>query len=73
MEREELAAEHVLTVRDAAGDRSCVVSAVGVYGTEPVIATAGGGRRLHLHRPFCRAHEVSNNYCVLLDSIIQHT
>ena len=52
---EELVAEHILTVRDGAGE---VVSAMGLYGTEPVVATARGGEQLHLHRPFCRAHEV---------------
>lgn len=52
----ELAAEHILTV--VRGEGNCVVSAVGLYGTEPVVATTSNGGRLHLHRPFCKAHEV---------------
>ena len=48
-------AEHLLTVRSSAGR---IPAAVGLYGTEAVVATAGRDKQLQLHRPFCKTHEV---------------
>ena len=50
-------AEHLLTVRSSAG--RIPAAAVGLYGTEAVVATAGRDKQLQLHRPFCKTHEVS--------------
>ena len=37
---------------------ACIISAVGLYGTEPVVVTADGDMQLSLHRPFCETREV---------------
>ena len=52
----ELETEHLLTVRSPAD--ACITSAVGLYGTEPVVVTTGGDNQLSLHRPLCKIHEV---------------
>ena len=52
----ELETEHLLTVRSPAD--ACIISAVGLYGTEPVVVTTSRDKQLSLHRPFCKTHEV---------------
>ena len=52
----ELETEHLLTVCSPMD--ACIISAVGLYGTEPVVVTADGDMQLSLHRPFCETREV---------------
>ena len=49
-------AEHLLTVHSAGTNSP---AAIGMYGTEVVVATADGEDKLHFHRPFCKTHEVA--------------
>lgn len=67
-------AEHLLTVTltGASGytPGGCIASTVGLYGTEPVIVTASSNMQLHLHRPFCKIHQVWNTIVYIHAEIV---